>query len=542
MSQCLKPQFPICPPVDFTKGWKGVERDLSTMEGHIELRDKFEEWVTARLPTHLKATWKNLILVFDFVLPNPLSHHTTVDGFLFGRPIGASTADDVLNRHEQSVVALKTNKASIGLHRVFLKGIPKLNTSDADVTWTQLSDELRGKTVADIKAQHFLVGAIEGSPEATPISATPTEAKSSLRIISYAPRDFERFGKLASDRDRKVTQNWEMYLSEVSKKLPEARYAAAFPIALPPGDLASLSDQFVQIGHLFVLFTENMTGRENDLHAILAVLSFFALYCNAAATANELARLQLTQRISHEIGEITTALRNNLVSFSNTNQEGLALRGQGTFFKPVYDAVLVHLQLWESDQPNLRPLGWFAGESIKKLIHACWDACLLFHAGTKFGEKLADGDPDRGIETWYRRLQACLVVEGSFADVNLPKDIDPEAPFLLARGICAAMRDVLKHALDLLQDLPGQRTTWRVDQCNAPPQISAGNPCLRIEQSNPRKSDPDESGRHSGMTRRVIQRNLPEGALFERHDDADSHHDVWTVVSGSLFAAMFASE
>jgi hypothetical protein len=550
--------FDLIPPAVFSKGWHRIAEEIrvNPEKGETYL-GLLLEWLDSQCGTG----WRAKVVVIDLVLPNPTENLNTISGFLIGRRIGDATAMDVLRRHEESVLKLKDKRMSIGLNGVFIRGLPQIDADPPQKSVAALKKALEGKTLENITKRNMLYASLPSLP-AKPgltIAEVPPNSDFHAKVIGYTPQREEMHNPLGGKDDQNIEDNWRTYQTIVEDTLPEIKSVAAMSI-VTPGDEDNLTLTFNPAGQVFLCFnvdalsSDGNRSWEPDCLSIVRALVIFTLVSNASLVRQAALNVERNQVESHELGEAFSSLQTRLFQFTSLDplSENLVQTGNAIFFAPLWQAALDQMYLWTMKNDSVLSQYRFNGcTSLKSWIEACWHQTIDFCAIKEFNNDLASlrrggsvSEVEKKISNWRFACQAALQVEGSEDLINSAVQKSGELAGLV-RGLCAVMRDVLKHEGKTI--IEGGKTVWsiRFEKNHPPDHLSPRNhPALIIEQSNAvAKSVPASSTvSNSGKTTLVVRRYLPVFARFDRDNSYGQHVDRWCFIDGELFNALEPKE
>lgn len=540
-------ELDFLPPPCLGKAWDRMADEISVDESKAEeYRDALCGW----LDSQCGQEWRRKVLVIDLVLPNPLDDFKTVTGLLLGVK---DASDCILKRHEQCVLDLKVKKSSVGLHPVFLKGIPLLkNQTTIATSKALLAPELACHAQEDIERQHLLYGSL-GRSQSAKSGHQSSNASFVLKAIAYSPSLGEEGDPLAGDENASLEDNWNTYLAVAHQRMPEVASVVGIPLATPssPDDLAA---EFHRIGQVFLCF--NVEARidgvwDEDCSKLIRSLCLFAAYANASHSGAQLRSVRSRQHESHEIGKVFNTLRSKLIRYlSPDGGEGAC--ANALVRKSLLEVTVDHMELWAgdgvADRASLLSTPWLAlCLTVEDLIRACWEHSVDFYATTPPNKvdgllpPVAGDDPfPERFQSWRTPLLGALEIDpvGGLHLARIPRNESASAVKIVSfvKILCAIMRDVLKHAEPALRQ--GGKTNWRIAMSNhAPDQlIPRAHRVIILTQTNPGVSQ--RASPSSGMTDHVIQMALDVGNEFSREDTGQLHEDILHIRNGAMYQCL----
>jgi hypothetical protein len=551
--------FDVTPPPVFSKGWYRISEEIKANE---EKREKYRKLLLAWLDSQCGTGWRAKVVVIDLVLPNPTESMNTISGFLIGRQIGDTLASDILHRHEQCVLKLKSKRMSIGLNGAFMTGLPQVGDEPLATSRAAQEKTLEGKTIGSITKQHMLYSSVR--PQTVPPADAPPDEQFYAKVIGYTPQKGELNNPLGGTDEQRVEDNWAAYLDIVREQVPEVTSVAAMSIATPiPEENLALVGNFNVAGQIFLGFSVDARTNHGDAGwewdpdciSLIRALVIFALMSNASLVRQAALSVERSQYESHELGAVFTSLRTRLLQFTNPGDpfsENLVQSGTAIFFKPLWLAAVQQIHIWTNKTEAILSSQCFAGcSTLRDWIDACWRQTVDFCAIREFGDDFESLQPggevsevERKIENWRSVCWAAIKIESEGGLDDCP--VQPSAELAgLVRGMCAVMRDVIKHEGKALAG--GAETRWSVRiERNQPanhiwPEVHTA---LIIEQTNALSHEPPTTtgGANIGKTTLVVRRYLPLFAFFERLNRDGVHVDKWYFAEGSIYTTLMRNE
>jgi len=548
--------FDVTPPPIFSKGWYRISEEIKADE---EKREKYRKLLLEWLDSQCGKGWRAKVVVIDLVLPNPTESMNTISGFLIGRQVGDTPASDILHRHERCVLELKGKRMSIGLNGAFMMGLPQVDDEPLAKSRAALEKALEGKTIASITKQHMLYSSVRPQSDPADVGDAPlADDQFYAKVIGYTPQKGELNNPLGGTNEQSIEDNWAAYLNIVRQQVPEISSVAAMSIATPnPEGSLAVTGNFNVAGQIFLGFSVDArlncgdTVRDPDCISLIRALVIFALMSNASLVRQAALNVEKSQVESHELGDTFIALRTRLLQFTrleSTPFEKLAQSGTAIFFRPLWLAAIQQIHIWTDKTEAILSSNCFGGcSTLRSWIEACWRQTVDFCAIRRF-EKTFDslrpgsevGEVEREIDDWRSTCWAAIRIESEegLDDCH----VQPSAELAgLVRGMCAVMRDIIKHEGEALA--AGETTRWSVylKRNQVPNHISPQvHTALVIEQANTlsHKPQPTVGALNIGKTTLVVRRYLPLFALFERFNKDGEHVDRWYLAHGEIYTAL----